>query len=66
LNRSSNHASFPACEIDVPQRRLDEIIACKGAVAGDTAIKLRRSFGVDPQFWLNLQLQYDLVGAGRR
>ena len=33
---------------------------------GDTALRFGHWFGVDPQFWLNLQSQFDLVGAGRR
>lgn len=32
----------------------------KRAITADTALRLGRYFGVDPQFWLNLQTRYDL------
>lgn len=46
--------------ISVPQRRIDEICAGGRAVTADTAIRLGLAFGVEPQFWLNLQAQYDI------
>ena len=50
-----------ACQIAVPPNRVSQIIAGKRAVTGDTALRFGHWFGVDPQFWLNLQAQYDLV-----
>ena len=46
--------------IGVQQRRIDEI--CNGArgITADTAVRLGLAFGIDPQFWLNLQAQYDI------
>lgn len=32
----------------------------KRAITADTALRLGKYFGVDPQFWLNLQSRYDL------
>ena len=52
-----------ARDIDVPPNRISQIIAGKRSVTGDTALRLGHWFGVDPQFWLNLQSQYDLVVA---
>lgn len=46
--------------IGVPQRRIDEICLGSRAVSADTALRLARFFSVDPQFWMNLQAQYDL------
>ena len=55
-----------AREIDVPPNRVSQIIAGKRSVTGDTALRLGHWFGVDPQFWLNLQSQFDLAVAERR
>lgn len=52
-----------ARQIDVPPNRVSQIIAGKRCVTGDTALRLGHWFDVDPQFWLNLQTQYDLVRA---
>ena len=55
-----------ARQIDVPPNRISQIIAGKRSVTGDTALRLGHWFGTEPQFWLNLQAQYDLVLADRR
>ncbi len=49
-----------AKEIHVPARRINEIILLKRAVSADTALRLSRYFGNTAQFWINLQMQYDL------
>ena len=54
-----------ARQIDVPPNRVSQIIAGKRSVTGDTALRFGHWFGSDPQFWLNLQAQYDLVQADR-
>ena len=46
--------------IGVQQRRIDEICAGARAVTADTAVRLGLAFGVEPQFWLQLQAQYDI------
>jgi len=46
--------------IGVPPRRINEIALGKRAVSADTALRLGRYFGIEPQFWLNLQSRYDL------
>ena len=46
--------------IGVQQRRIDEICAGGRAITADTAVRLGLAFGIDPQFWLNLQGQYDI------
>ncbi len=55
-----------ARQIDVPPNRIGQIIGGKRSVTGDTALRLGRWFGTDPQFWLNLQVHYDLVIADRK
>jgi antitoxin HigA-1 len=53
-------ASALARQIKVPPNRISQIIQGKRAITGDTALRLGHWFGMDPQFWLNLQSQYDL------
>jgi antitoxin HigA-1 len=45
--------------IDVPARRINEIIKHGRAITADTAVRLGAYFGTDPQSWMNLQTQYD-------
>ncbi len=54
-----------ARQIDVPANRVGQIIAGKRSVTGDTALRFGHWFGVDPQFWMNLQAQFDLATAER-
>jgi addiction module HigA family antidote len=49
-----------AKDINVPPRRINEIVHGRRAVTADTALRLARYFGTSPRFWLNLQAQYDL------
>lgn len=46
--------------MEVPPRRVNEIVLGKRAVAADTALRLSRAFGTSALFWLNLQATYDL------
>ena len=52
-----------AKDISVPQRRISEITQGKRAITADTALRLGRFFGMEAQFWLNLQSRYDLQRA---
>ena len=49
--------------IGVHQRRIDEICAGQRGISADTAVRLGMAFGMEPQFWLNLQAGYDLAVA---
>ena len=49
-----------AIDINVPPRRINEIVHGKRAISADTALRLGRYFGMSPQFWINLQAHYDL------
>ena len=53
-----------AIDIGVPARRINEIVLEKRRVTADTALRLARYFGTSPQFWLGLQMDYDLDVAG--
>lgn len=55
-----------AVSIGVPPRRINEIVHGKRAITADTALRLGRYFGVEPQFWLNLQSRYELELAEDR
>ena len=52
-----------ARQIDVPANRISQIIAGKRSITGDTALRFGHWFRVEPQFWMNLQTQFDLVNA---
>lgn len=49
-----------ALAIRVPARRINEIVQGKRRVTADTALRLARYFQMSPQFWLGLQMDYDL------
>jgi antitoxin HigA-1 len=46
--------------VDVPARRINEIVHGQRRVTADTALRLSRYFGTSERFWLNLQARYDL------
>ena len=50
-----------AAHIDVPVRRVGEIIRGKRAVTPGTAWLLAQAFDTTPEFWINLQANYDLA-----
>ena len=49
-----------AKDINVPPRRINEIVHGTRSVSADTALRLARYLGTSGRFWLNLQTQYDL------
>ena len=49
-----------AVDINVPPRRINDIVHCKRSVSADTALRLGKYFDMSPQFWINLQAHYDL------
>jgi addiction module HigA family antidote len=49
-----------ALAIRVPARRINEIVHGKRRVSADSAMRLARYFKMSPQFWLGLQMDYDL------
>lgn len=52
-----------ATALGVPPNRVSQIVNEKRDITADTAIRLGRVFGTDPQFWLNLQSAHDLSKA---
>lgn len=49
-----------AIDIRVPARRINEIVLKKRRISPDTALRLAKYFHMSPQFWLGLQMDYDL------
>ena len=52
-------------KIDVPVNRVTGIINAQRSVTADTALRLGHWFGTSPDFWLNLQMLYELRLAQR-
>ncbi len=49
-----------AKDINVPARRINEIVHGIRAVTPDTALRLSKYFGLSERYWLNIQIRYDL------
>lgn len=50
-----------AKHLGIPTQRINELIRGKRGVTPDTAWLLSQALGTTPQFWLNLQMNYDLA-----
>ncbi len=59
---SANRLSL---DLGVPSGRVVEILNGKRGITPDTALRLGRYFGNSPQFWMNLQVQYELAVTER-
>lgn len=49
-----------AISIGVPARRINEIVHGKRRITADTALRFSKYFQMSAQFWLGLQMDYDL------
>lgn len=49
-----------AKDINVPARRINEIVHGNRSITADTALRLSRYFGLSDRFWINLQSRYDI------
>ena len=49
--------------INVPYQRVNEIINGKRGITPSTALRLTKVFGVSPDFWMNIQLRWELYFA---
>ena len=52
-----------ALQTRMPPTRVGQILRARRSVSTDTALRLARYFGTSPEFWLNLQVAYDLSKA---
>jgi len=55
-----------ADSIQVPYQRINEIVAGKRGVTPSTALRLAKYFGMSADFWLNLQIKFDLYLAQKK
>lgn len=55
-----------AMDIRVPTPRINAIVNGRRAITADTALRLGKYFGTGPEFWINLQNNYDLCIAASR
>jgi addiction module HigA family antidote len=65
LHARNLSANALARALRVPSGRIVDILNAKRSISAETALRLGRYFGNDPQFWVNLQAQYDLAVAMR-
>ncbi len=49
--------------INVPYQRINEIINGRRGITPSTALRIAKFFGMTPDFWMNLQLRWDLYHA---
>src|SRR6266850_665678 len=49
----------------VPRTRIERIAREEMGISADTALRLSRFFGIEPEFWINLQTRYDLATTGK-
>ena len=54
-----------AKRIHVPFQRVDEVVRGKRGITPSTALRLAKYLGTSPDFWMNLQLRWDLFRANR-
>ena len=52
--------------LQVPGNRISQIVTGQRAISGDTALRLGHFFGASRQFWLNLQVAFDLRVAEQK
>lgn len=52
-----------ARHINVPRTRIERLVKEETAMTVDTAQRLSKAFGTTVEFWMNLQLNYDLTSA---
>lgn len=60
-----NHLSQYRVAVDmgVPPRRINQIVHGQRAITADTALRLARYFGTEPEHWMDLQARWDLARA---
>jgi antitoxin HigA-1 len=58
-------ANALAIALRVPVTRISEIVRERRGITADTALRLARYFGTTPDFWMKMQMSYDLALASR-
>ena len=52
--------------IQVPLPRVNDIVRERRSITAETAVRLAKYFGTTPQFWINLQTQFDIRTAQKK
>ncbi len=65
LNARHMSANRLALDLGVPSGRITDILNGRRSITADTAVRLGRYFGNRPQFWLDLQSQFDIAVVER-
>ena len=66
LDALNMSASGLARQLNVPSNRITQILNGQRSITGDTALRLGHYFGTSAQFWLNLQVLYELRCAHQK
>jgi antitoxin HigA-1 len=59
-------ANALALALRVPVTRISEIVRERRGITADTALRLARYFGTTPDFWMKMQMSYDLAMASQQ
>ena len=51
--------------VGVPRTRIERLVKGQTGVTPDTALRLGRALGTTPEFWLNMQSNFDMAAARR-
>ncbi len=65
LQGSGEVQDLHAIRLGISRRRLNEILNARRGVTADSALRLARYLGTEPEFWLEAQAAYDLADARR-
>ena len=63
--RTNSRIVVAALDLGVPSGRITDILNARRSITADTAVRLGRYFGNRPQFWIDLQGQYDIAVVER-
>lgn len=66
LKELNMSAAELARQLDVPTNRITSVLNAQRAITGDTALRLGHFFGTSAEFWLNLQMLYELRMAEQK
>ena len=52
--------------IGVPRTRIERLVKEQTAVTPDTALRLSKALGTSPEFWINMQANFDMAAARKK
>ena len=54
-----------AKQLNVPRTRIERLVAETSPITPDTALRLGKFFSTSPEFWMNLQMTFDLTAQAK-